>query len=62
MIDLIPDGLSSVYLYYDPDEHHLALGKYTALKEIEFCQQHGLKYYYMGYYIHSCPKMRYKGD
>lgn len=20
-----------------------------------------LKYYYMGFYIHSCPKMRYKG-
>lgn len=21
-----------------------------------------IEYYYMGYYIHSCPKMRYKGN
>ena len=38
------------------------LGKYTAIKEIEFCVQNNLKYYYMGFYIHSCKKMRYKGE
>lgn len=37
-------------------------GKYTAIKEIEFCKKNNLKYYYMGFYIHSCKKMRYKGE
>jgi Arginine-tRNA-protein transferase, C terminus len=37
-------------------------GKYTAIKEIEFCIENKLKYYYMGFYIHSCKKMRYKGE
>jgi len=62
VIDILPSGLSSVYLFYDPDERHLVLGKVTALKEIEFCKFYNLEYYYMGYYIHSCEKMRYKSE
>eukprot|EP01031_Cornospumella_fuschlensis_P037606 gene37606-45683_t len=62
VIDLIPSGLSSVYSFYEPDYRSLVLGKYTALKEIEYCQTQGYEYYYMGYYIHSCEKMRYKGE
>jgi arginine-tRNA-protein transferase len=62
VIDLLPTGLSSVYVFYDPDCRDLVLGKYTAMKEIEYCKQHGFKYYYMGFYIHSCVKMRYKGE
>jgi len=62
VVDIVPSGLSSVYCFYDPDCRDLVLGKYVALKEIEYCQQHGLEYYYMGYYIHSCEKMRYKGE
>ena len=60
--DILPGGLSSVYCFYDPDLPKLSLGRYTALKEIEFCQNMGFKYYYMGFYIHSCQKMRYKGE
>lgn len=62
VVDLVPSGLSSVYCFYDEDHRDLVLGKYTALKEIEFCQTHRLPCYYMGYYIHSCEKMRYKGE
>lgn len=62
VIDLLPSGLSSVYLFYHPHYHHLVLGKYTVLKEIDFCANNGFEYYYMGFYIHSCPKMKYKGS
>ena len=62
VIDILPSGLSSVYTFYDPNYRHLTLGKYTALKEIEFCHENNLEFYYMGYYIHSCIKMRYKGE
>uniref|UniRef100_A0A8R1DF23 ATE_C domain-containing protein n=1 Tax=Caenorhabditis japonica TaxID=281687 RepID=A0A8R1DF23_CAEJA len=52
-------------MYYDPDYSFLSIGTYTALREIEKTQHlqricPTLTYYYMGYYIHSCPKMRYK--
>jgi arginine-tRNA-protein transferase len=64
VIDLLPQGLSSVYLFYHPSFSHklVALGKYCSLKEIEFAQQCQVPYYYLGYYIESCPKMRYKAE
>ncbi|XP_007478948.1 arginyl-tRNA--protein transferase 1 isoform X1 [Monodelphis domestica] len=67
VIDILPYCVSSVYLYYDPDYSFLSLGVYSALWEIAFTRQlhektSQLSYYYMGFYIHSCPKMRYKGQ
>ncbi|XP_021022640.1 arginyl-tRNA--protein transferase 1 isoform X4 [Mus caroli] len=67
VLDILPYCVSSVYLYYDPDYSFLSLGVYSALREIAFTRQlhertSQLSYYYMGFYIHSCPKMRYKGQ
>ncbi|XP_039482123.1 arginyl-tRNA--protein transferase 1 isoform X2 [Drosophila santomea] len=66
VIDILPGCVSSVYFFYDPDYSFLSLGTYGSLREIDLVQSlaenvHALKYYYMGFYIHSCPKMRYKG-
>ncbi|CAI9091689.1 OLC1v1026777C3 [Oldenlandia corymbosa var. corymbosa] len=65
VIDILPKCLSSKYLFWDPDLSSLSLGKYSALEEIKWVsenQRHcpSLQYYYLGYYIHSCNKMRYK--
>ncbi|XP_075922420.1 arginyl-tRNA--protein transferase 1 isoform X3 [Petromyzon marinus] len=65
VLDILPRCLSSVYLYYDPDFAFLSMGIYSALREVAFTRQlytqaPALRYYYMGFYIHSCPKMRYK--
>lgn len=62
VVDLLPSGLSSVYCFYDNDKRDLVLGKYTALKEIDWCKEHTFQFYYMGYYIHNCDKMKYKGE
>ncbi|XP_059153504.1 arginyl-tRNA--protein transferase 1-like isoform X2 [Physella acuta] len=67
VIDILPACVSSVYLYYDPDYSFLGLGVYSALRELALVRSlnhyaPNLKYYYMGFYIHSCPKMRYKGQ
>ncbi|XP_059215215.1 arginyl-tRNA--protein transferase 1 isoform X3 [Centropristis striata] len=67
VLDILPTCVSSVYLYYHPDFASLSLGSYSALREIAFTRQlqkqsPKLSYYYLGFYIHSCPKMRYKGQ
>lgn len=68
VVDILPKCLSSVYVFYDPDRPELNMGKITALFEIQWVQYmyhnyiRNLRYYYMGYYIHSCPKMRYKAE
>ncbi|XP_044508723.1 arginyl-tRNA--protein transferase 2-like isoform X2 [Mangifera indica] len=65
VIDILPRCLSSKYLFWDPDFAFLSLGKYSALQEIGWVKENQvhclpLEYYYLGYYIHSCRKMRYK--
>ncbi|GJQ72406.1 hypothetical protein Trydic_g3487 [Trypoxylus dichotomus] len=66
VIDILPKCVSSVYFFYDPDYRSLTLGTYGSLREINFTRRlyqsvPSISYYYMGFYIHSCPKMRYKG-
>lgn len=61
VLDLLPHAVSSVYLFYDPDYQEWDWGKISALWEIALAMEGGYEYYYMGYYIHSCTKMRYKG-
>lgn len=65
VVDILPRCLSSKYLFWDPDFAFLSLGKYSALQEISWVKANSvhcpsLQYYYLGYYIHSCSKMRYK--
>jgi arginine-tRNA-protein transferase len=65
VVDILPNCLSSVYLFYHPTFSHelLALGKYAILKEIEYARDTlKVPYYYLGYYIESCQKMRYKAE
>lgn len=67
VIDILPKCVSSVYFFYDPQYRNLTLGTYGALREIEFTRRlHSMysqiQYYYMGFYIHTCRKMRYKGN
>jgi len=64
VIDLLPTGFSSVYMCYDPifARDLLPLGKYSTLREIEWTRDANLPYYYLGYYIESCQKMRYKAE
>lgn len=65
VVDVLPSCLSSVYLFYDPAFSALSPGVLSALQEIawvdaERARRPTLRHYYMGYYIHSCAKMRYK--
>ncbi|KAG0051072.1 Arginyl-tRNA--protein transferase 1 [Gryganskiella cystojenkinii] len=69
VIDILPECVSAVYFFYDPDYSVLSLGKYSAQREIALVQAlnakpgyEDLKYYYMGFYIFTCHKMTYKGQ
>lgn len=68
VIDILPSCVSSVYLYYDPEYSFLSFGTVSALFELAFTRslknriEGTIRWYYMGYYIHSCPKMRYKAQ
>ncbi|GEQ69204.1 hypothetical protein JCM33374_g2875 [Metschnikowia sp. JCM 33374] len=60
VLDFLPSGISSVYLIWDPAYAHLSLGTLSGIREVQMCNELGLGYYYLGYYIDDCDKMRYK--
>lgn len=62
VVDLLPDSVSSVYFLYHESIHKFAPGKLGALREIALAKELGYKWWYPGFYIHGCPKMRYKID
>ncbi len=62
LVDLTPDGLSSVYFYYDPDYARYSLGVYSLLMQIQFARQMGLRWIYLGYWVDGCRSFAYKKD
>ncbi|KAI0181474.1 arginine-tRNA-protein transferase [Hypoxylon sp. FL1284] len=62
VLDLLPDCVSSVYFLYHESIHKFNPGKLGALREITLALEGGYRWWYPGFYIHTCPKMRYKID
>lgn len=62
VLDLLPECVSAVYFMYHESVHQHNFGKLGALREIALAKEEGYRWWYAGFYIHSCVKMRYKGD
>lgn len=58
--DVLRDGLSMVYTFFDPTLDRRSLGKFMILDHIRQVQQLGLPHVYLGYWIKGSPKMDYK--
>lgn len=60
--DVLPNGLSAVYTFYDPDEEKRSLGRFAILWQIGETKRLGLNAVYLGYWIKNCRKMNYKTE
>ncbi|AJE15405.1 MULTISPECIES: arginyltransferase [Stutzerimonas] len=60
--DVLPNGLSAVYTFYDPNEERRSLGRYAILWQVAEAARLGLKAVYLGYWIKNCRKMNYKTE
>ena len=60
--DVLRDGLSAVYTWFDPRASARGLGVHAILQQIEEARRRELRWVYLGYWIPACRKMRYKID
>ena len=60
LVDLMSDGLSLVYSYYDPTLSRRSLGSFMILDHISQAEQTKLPYVYLGYWVRGSDKMDYK--
>lgn len=60
LTDVLDDGVSMVYSFYDPAMQDRSLGTYLILDHIEIARRAGLPYVYLGYWVPGSRKMGYK--
>jgi len=60
LIDILEDGISSIYFYYDPDYDRLSLGTYSLLYQINLAKTLDLDWVYLGYWVDGCKAFAYK--
>ena len=58
--DLLPNALSAVYTFYDPELAHRGLGTLAILRQMEWARRDGRSHLYLGYWINGHRKMDYK--
>jgi arginine-tRNA-protein transferase len=61
LTDVLSDGLSMVYSFFDSDEAARSLGTFMILDHIARAKEMGLAYVYLGYWVQGSRKMDYKG-
>lgn len=61
LVDLVEDGLSAVYTFFDPAAKG-SLGTYGVLWQLAYCRQQALPWLYLGYWIRESRKMAYKNQ
>lgn len=62
LTDVLEDGLSMVYSFYDPELTKQSLGTYMILDHVQIARDMGLPYVYLGYWVPGSRKMGYKAN
>ncbi|MCH9649075.1 MAG: arginyltransferase [Deltaproteobacteria bacterium] len=62
LVDLLPQALSAVYCFYDPERRSRALGVFAVLMQLQWARRHGIPYVYLGYRVKGNASMAYKAQ
>src|ERR1043165_410340 len=59
-VDRLPDSMSAIYFFYEPEHRERSLGTYNVLCVLRECARQKLPYLYLGYYVAGCRSLEYK--
>ncbi|MEN9062962.1 MULTISPECIES: arginyltransferase [Ponticoccus] len=62
LTDMLDDGLSMVYSFYEPELASRSLGTWMILDHVQIAREAGLPYVYLGYWVPGSDKMGYKAQ
>jgi len=62
LTDILDDGFSLVYSFFEPELQSSSLGTYVILDHVTLAREAGLPYVYLGYWVPGSPKMGYKSN
>ena len=60
LTDVLDDGYSAVYSFFDPARHSDSLGSYMILRLVALAAEQGLDFVYLGFWVEESRKMAYK--
>lgn len=60
LTDMMADGMSMVYSFFDPEMEDRSLGSFMILDHIKRARTNGLPHVYLGYWVNGSRKMAYK--
>jgi len=60
LVDILGDGMSMIYSFYDPEQARRGLGTFMILDNLARVKRLGLPYLYLGYWVKGSRKMDYK--
>jgi arginine-tRNA-protein transferase len=59
-VDRLPEGLSAIYFFHDPNERKRSLGTFNVLSVIRKAAEYALPHVYLGYFVEGCRSLEYK--
>jgi leucyl-tRNA---protein transferase len=62
VVDIVEDGISAVYTFFEPKFSAYSPGMYAVLWQIEWAKQQELEFLYLGFWVKQCKKMSYKSN
>ena len=62
LVDVLPQAVSSIYFFYDPEWRPRSPGVYSIMKTAEVARQAGARHQYLGYWVGGCPSLSYKSN
>jgi arginyl-tRNA--protein-N-Asp/Glu arginylyltransferase len=62
IFDVLPQAVSAVYFYFDPELEHRSPGTLNVLWLVAECRRLGVPWLYLGYHVAGSPTMAYKAS